>query len=78
MPLSPALRPCSPTSTEGQGRSFAAQAAGFVENRILAPLALHFERIRLREELVALDHRELKDLGISDVDTFVAGWRRPV
>jgi uncharacterized protein YjiS (DUF1127 family) len=76
MSLSPALRPCSPASSEGHGRSFAAQVAGFVENRVLAPLALHFERARLREELVALDHRELKDIGISDIDTFVAGWRR--
>lgn len=46
-----------------------------VTTHVVAPVTLHVERLRLREELVALDHRELKDIGISDLDTFVAGWR---
>ncbi|WP_096702038.1 DUF1127 domain-containing protein [Magnetospirillum sp. 15-1] len=77
MSLSPTVRPCAPhSSAEGHGRTLLGLAADFLDSRIVAPLALHFERARLRDELVGLDHRELKDIGISDVDTFVAGWRR--
>ncbi|MBI3446752.1 MAG: DUF1127 domain-containing protein [Magnetospirillum sp.] len=31
-------------------------------------------RAQLRQELDSLDHRELKDIGITDVETFIAGW----
>ncbi|KIL98343.1 hypothetical protein CCC_03626 [Paramagnetospirillum magnetotacticum MS-1] len=46
-----------------------------LESRVMAPLSLHLERARLRDELASLDHRELKDIGISNIDSFVAGWR---
>lgn len=45
--------------------------------RLIAPVALHVERLRLREELAGLDHRELRDLGISDLETFLVGWTPP-
>ena len=42
---------------------------------LLRPLAERHERAMLHAELSALDHRERKDIGITDLDTFVAGWR---
>ncbi len=76
MSLSPTVRPCAPHSTaEGHGRTLLGLAASFLDSRIVAPLALHLERARLRDELAVLDHRELKDIGVTDIDTFVAGWR---
>lgn len=74
MSLSPTVRSCAP-SPVSEGRTLLGLAAGFLDSRIVAPLALRLERSRLRDELVELDHRELKDIGISDVDSFVAGWR---
>jgi uncharacterized protein YjiS (DUF1127 family) len=74
MPLSPTLRPCAPTPIS-DGRSFLGLMAEFLDSRIVAPLALHMERERLRGELATLDRRELKDIGISHIDSFVAGWR---
>lgn len=74
MSLSPTVRPCA-SSPLSEGRTLLGLAAGFLGRRIVAPLALRFERARLRDELVELDHRELKDIGISNVDSFVAGWR---
>lgn len=76
MSLSPTVRPCAPHSTaEGHGRTLLGLAASFLDSRIVASLALHLERARLRDELAVLDHRELKDIGVTDIDTFVAGWR---
>ncbi|ARJ65763.1 hypothetical protein WV31_08885 [Magnetospirillum sp. ME-1] len=74
MSLSPTIRPCA-SSSGSEGRSLLGLAASFLDRRIVAPLALRFERTRLRDELAGLDHRELKDIGITDVDSFVAGWR---
>lgn len=74
MSLSPTVRPCTP-SPVSEGRTLLGLAASFLDSRIVAPLALHLERARLRDELAGLDHRELKDIGISDIDSFVAGWR---
>lgn len=74
MSLSPTFRSCAPTPVS-EGRTFLGLVAGFLDSRIAAPLALRLERARLRDELSALDHRELKDIGISDIDSFVAGWR---
>ncbi|EME67996.1 hypothetical protein H261_20664 [Paramagnetospirillum caucaseum] len=73
MSLSPTIRPCSP-SPASDGRSLLGLAVDFLDSRIVAPLAVHFERARLREELYGLDHRELKDIGVYDIDSFVAGW----
>ncbi len=74
MSLSPAVQPCAPHSTV-ESHGLLSLAARFFDSRVIAPLAAHFERVRLRDELSALDHRELKDIGISDLDSFVAGWR---
>ncbi|BAE51554.1 hypothetical protein amb2750 [Paramagnetospirillum magneticum AMB-1] len=75
MSLSPTVQPCAPAPVS-DGRSVLGLIAELVDSRIIAPLARHMERARLRDELVELDHRELKDIGVSDVDSFVAGWRR--
>lgn len=74
MSLSPTLRPCA-SSPVSEGRTLLGLVASVLDSRLLAPLALRLERARLRDELAGLDHRELKDIGISDVDSFVAGWR---
>lgn len=75
MSLSPTFRPVAPHgSLEGQGHSLSGWALKALDRWILLPLALRSERTRLREELAGLDHRELKDIGISHIDTFVAGW----
>ena len=46
-----------------------------VLNALLRPLVERHQRAMLHAELSALDHRERKDIGIADLDTFVAGWR---
>ncbi len=75
MSLSPTFRPAAPHgSMEGQGRSLLAWAADTLDRLVIAPLALRLERMRLRDELAGLDHRELKDIGISHIDSFVANW----
>lgn len=74
MSLSPTLQPSAPAQVSA-GRTLLGRVAGFLDSRIVAPLALHLERARLRDELAELDHRELKDIGVSDIDSFVAKWR---
>lgn len=75
MSLSPTFRPAaSHDSRDGHSHSLLGWAAGTLDRLVVAPLVLHIERMRLRHELVKLDHRELKDIGISHIDSFVAGW----
>ncbi|WP_041041569.1 DUF1127 domain-containing protein [Paramagnetospirillum magnetotacticum] len=74
MSLSPTIQPCAPAPAS-DGRSVLGTILEILESRVMAPLSLHLERARLRDELASLDHRELKDIGISNIDSFVAGWR---
>ncbi len=75
MSLSPTIRPAAPHgSIEGHGRSLLGLVADTLDRMIVVPLALHLERMRLRDELADLDPRELKDIGVSHIDSFVAGW----
>lgn len=73
MPLSPTL---GPAAASHAAASLLHRLLDGAVARFVAPIALHVERLRLREELTGLDHRELKDLGISDLETFLVGWPR--
>lgn len=59
--------------TYGPSVSTPIPLAGFWR-RLGDAVALAHARAKLREELAVLDHRELKDIGVTDLDTFVAGW----
>lgn len=69
MPLSSTLR-----SSAG-GRGLVGAIAAYWDLHVAVPLAEHRKRIRLNEELSQLDHRELKDLGISDPVSYADRWR---
>lgn len=71
MPLSPTV---GPASISHAAAALLHRLVDGAVARLVAPVALHVERLRLREELSGLDHRELKDLGISDLETFLVGW----
>lgn len=78
MSLSPTFSPCAPSPSPslrhegGLGRLL----AGFVADRLVRPLEVHFARQALRAQLKELDYRELRDLGISEhgIDGFVSTW----
>jgi hypothetical protein len=74
MPISPTLGSGSPAA-EGHGHGILGAVTGFLDAHIVAPIALQLERARLRDELTRLDHRELKDLNISDPVSFADRWR---
>lgn len=72
MPLSSTA---SPGSVSHGDASLLHRLVDGAVTRLIAPIARHVERMRLREELAGLDRRELKDLGISDLETFLVGWK---
>lgn len=82
--LSPAMRPCSPGPVCGPApvprlpRKSGWQRVGdFLDRNVVAPIRCWRERETLYAELCRLDHRERKDLGISegDIPMLVAGWK---
>lgn len=76
MSLSPTYGPyASGPASLARHRNPLQRLGDAVLNSVIRPLALIRDRAKLREELAVLDHRERKDLGISDLDTFIAGWR---
>lgn len=84
MPFSPMMQPCSPNPVCGPApvprlpaQSPFARLAGFVRARLVKPVCDWRARERLYQEMSSLDHRELRDLGLTeyDVDSFVRSWR---
>lgn len=82
--LSPAMRPCSPSPVCGPApiprlprQSGWNAVRSFLDSHIAKPVRCWRERERLYAELCHLDHREMKDMALSegDIPALVAGWR---
>lgn|GEM_PF-6276916 len=83
MSYSPALGPCAPAPVCGpspvprrQSRSLLQQALTMVDEAVLQPWRVRVARDRLLSEMSRMDHRELKDMNLSEdeVPYFVASW----
>ncbi|CAA7616062.1 conserved hypothetical protein [Magnetospirillum sp. LM-5] len=84
MSLSPAFGPCAPNPVCGPSpvprrpaTSLWQQAVSFLEDTVVRPVQDRIARDRLQSEMAGLDHRELKDLGLSEdeVPYFVNQWK---
>lgn len=84
MSLSPAFGPCAPNPVcrpspvpSRNNASLWQQALAFVDGALVRPVRDRIARDRLQSEMSRLDHRELKDLGLSEdeVPYFVSQWK---
>jgi uncharacterized protein YjiS (DUF1127 family) len=84
MSYSPVFGPCTPAPVCGPSpvprmppRSLLRRLGEVLDARVVMRLRVWHARNRLQEAMSGLDHRDLKDIGLSshDVAAFVAGWQ---
>ncbi len=84
MSLSPALGPCAPHPVcrpapvpRRPEASLSERVGRWLDDHLRRPFCTWRARERLWAEMVNMDHRELRDLGLDrhDVAAFVASWQ---